>query len=207
VRVQHAPLARGRWIPGAAAGTTVAVSVSIMAFTATSNETDAEHDLLAQMASLRPTLVRHAFMLTHNQADAEDLVQSAFERALRHRRALEPNTHVAALLTRITRNLAIDQLRHAWRVRASSDGLAEIPGQEPEPQPWWADIDSDEVSHALVDCPPRLRETFELRHYGRLTLRQISLRTGAPIRTVATRIFRARKLLRGALASKHAHAA
>ena len=163
-----------------------------------------EHDLLAQMASLRPTLVRHAFLFTHNKADAEDLVQTAFERALRHRRALEPNTHVAALLTRITRNLAIDQLRHAWRVRASSDGLTEIPGREPEPQPWWADIDSEEVSHALVDCPPCLRESFELRHYGRLSLRQISQRTGAPIKTVATRIFRARKLLRGALASKHA---
>jgi RNA polymerase sigma-70 factor (ECF subfamily) len=187
-------------------GTTVAVSPVIMAVTTVTTQTTAiapEHDLLAQMASLRPTLVRHAFLLTRNKADAEDLAQTAFERALRHRRALEPNTHVAALLTRITRNLAIDQLRHAWRVRASSDGLTEIPGHEPEAQPWWADIDSDEVSHALVDCPPRLRETFELRHYGHLSLRQISQRTGAPVKTVATRIFRARKHLRCALASKH----
>jgi RNA polymerase sigma-70 factor (ECF subfamily) len=170
-------------------------------------ETDPLRDLLAQMATLRPTLVRHALTLTRNQADAEDLVQTAFERALRHRHALEPNTHVAALLTRITRNLAIDKLRHAWRVRTTSDGLTEIPGPEPEARPWWADIDSDEVSHALVGCPERLRETFEMRHYGRLSLRQISQRTGAPIRTVATRIFRARKHLRGALESKHARAA
>ncbi len=175
--------------------------------TTQTDDSDPSRDLLAQMASLRPTLVRHALMLTHNPADAEDLVQTAFERALRHRRALEPNTHVAALLTRITRNLAIDQLRHAWRVRTTSEGLTELPGAEPEARAWWADIDSEEVSLALVSCPARLRETFELRHYGRLSLRQISQRTGAPIRTVATRIFRARKHLRCALESKHARAA
>jgi DNA-directed RNA polymerase specialized sigma24 family protein len=89
----------------------------------------------------------------------------------------------------------------------TSIDLFEIPTREPEPRPWWSEVDSEDVSKALVDCPPKLRETFELRHYGHLSLNQISQRTGAPVSTVATRIFRARVHVRGALQSARDRAA
>jgi RNA polymerase sigma-70 factor, ECF subfamily len=164
-------------------------------------------DLLTELASLRPALIRHAMHLTGNLADAEDLVHAAFEKALRRRLALRPDTRLFALLSKITKNLAIDLFRQSWRSRATSDDVSELPSRDPEPRPWWIDVEGDEVAKALVGCSPTLRETFELRHYGRLSLDQIALRTGTPINTVATRIFRARRHVRSVLESTRARAA
>ena len=95
--------------------------------TTQTDDTDASHDLLAQMATLRPTLLRHALMLTRNQADAEDLVQTAFERALRHRRALEPNTLVCGRncvrAVRIQTALELVQVKAASKVVDRSERL------------------------------------------------------------------------------------
>lgn len=156
-------------------------------------------DFFAQLASWRPELVKRAVALTGNLADAEDLVQSAFERALKRRRAFRPNTCLRAWLNTVTRNLAIDQLRQRWRTRNAGDDLTELPAPVLEPPPWWVNVSDEQVHQALVQCSAALREAFRLRHYEGLSLAAIATKTGTPIGTVATRIFRARARVRSTL--------
>jgi RNA polymerase sigma-70 factor, ECF subfamily len=165
-----------------------------------------KRDLVAELVVLRPELVRQALALTSNRADAEDLVQAAFERVLRRRDTLFPDTRLRAWAATVMRNLMIDQARHACRTRQEGNGgdLSNLPSPEIEPRPWWESIGERQVRQALAGCPPRLRETFELRHDAGLSLEEIARRTRAPIGTVATRLFRTRAHLRRVLTAQHA---
>jgi len=50
------------------------------------------------------SLYNHAFWLTHNQADAEDLVQETFSKSLRAFDSFQPGTNFKAWIFRILRN-------------------------------------------------------------------------------------------------------
>jgi RNA polymerase sigma-70 factor, ECF subfamily len=157
---------------------------------------------LGAISHLRPVMVGKALASTGNMADAEDLVQSAFERALRRRRGFRPDTDLAAWLTRVIRNLAIDQFRSPWRSRTVTKEVDEMAHIDPEPDHWWQDLDDKDIRGAISSCSDALREAFELHYYAGLSLAAISARMGVPLGTVATRIFRARSRVRATLQSK-----
>jgi RNA polymerase sigma-70 factor (ECF subfamily) len=155
-----------------------------------------------ELGTLWPDLVRQGLSLTGNRADAEDLVQSAIERALKRRRSLRPDTRLRAWLGTVIRNLAIDQLRQRWRYCNGPNAIDDLPANAPEPSLWWRDVSDEQVKSALGQCSSPLREAFTLRHYEKLSLAAIAARTGTSVNTVATRIFRARARLRTAIFSQ-----
>lgn len=70
-------------------------------------------DVRQQLGQFTPRLRRFALTLTRSQIDADDLVQSTFERALAYLEQWEPGTRLDSWLYRIAQNLWIDQRRRA----------------------------------------------------------------------------------------------
>ncbi|HEX8107067.1 MAG TPA: sigma factor-like helix-turn-helix DNA-binding protein, partial [Kofleriaceae bacterium] len=101
-----------------------------------------------------------------------------------------------AWVTVVLRRLVIDRLR---RRRAAAEVPAEgvvLAVVEPEPVPWWCDLELGVVRRELGRLPPALRETFELFSFQARSYQQIACELNIAMGTVGTRISRARALLR-----------
>lgn len=126
---------------------------------------------LSQFPALRSRLVRAAARMLGGPADAEDVVQESYLRALEAGDMPEPDS-VQAWLTTVMQNLAIDKLRREnWMQRwlRDAEGLApEAPSAETDA------AQAEEADHALRLLADRLtptdgaavllREVFELSY-------------------------------------------
>jgi RNA polymerase sigma-70 factor (ECF subfamily) len=152
------------------------------------------------------TLARY---LVRDHHDAEDVVQEAFLRALKHFggfRGSGERESRAWLLT-IVRNTA-----YSWRQRHRADAQAvefdetahseSIAAEGPD-----AALDrsaaAETLSEALDALPPELREVIVLRELQDLSYREISEVAGIPVGTVMSRLSRARARLQTALPGSH----
>ena len=140
--------------------------------------------------------------LTGSRADAEDVVQEAMVRALTYFPTYRGGSGRAWIL-QIVRNTAYGVLkarrgeRRAEHTSTDESGeLESIPDRAPDPEK--ALILSDDLSRvdALIGrLPAELRETLILRELEELSYREIAQITAAPIGTVMSRLWRARRLL------------
>ena len=73
------------------------------------------------MEALIPNLRAYARMLTHDRANADDLVQACLERAIDKVETFEPGTNLKGWLFTILRNLYINDRRRAARWESDSD--------------------------------------------------------------------------------------
>jgi RNA polymerase sigma-70 factor (ECF subfamily) len=140
--------------------------------------------------------------LTHNGADAEDVVQEACLRALKGLETYAGGNARAWLLA-ITRNTAFTWLaRNRPRALvASEDVEAEQPTDNsatPE-EALIAKADAAALETAIFNLQPPFKETFVLRDINGLSYREIAEVTEVPIGTVMSRLARARSLLIAAL--------
>src|SRR6185295_20246 len=105
-------------------------------------------EFLAHGALLRALARR----LTGNDADAEDLLQDCFERAMRSSTQLRDAKATRSWLISILRNAFLDRCR---RQKAESQGLEyveppeDLPYQEPADEPVWAQLDLGDLHRAL----------------------------------------------------------
>ncbi|HVT00263.1 MAG TPA: sigma-70 family RNA polymerase sigma factor [Solirubrobacterales bacterium] len=132
-------------------------------------------------------------------ADAEELTQRTFERALRAWRRFDPERSPArAWLLAIARNLLIDHYRaDVW---ARQQAIEEVPEGElgsevPEPQ---LGIDPD-LAEALAALSPRDREVVALRFGGDLTGPEIAAMTGLQLANVQQILSRSLRRMRALL--------
>ncbi|HTT94916.1 MAG TPA: sigma-70 family RNA polymerase sigma factor [Solirubrobacterales bacterium] len=129
-------------------------------------------------------------------ADAEDLTQRTFERALRAWGRFDPERAPARVwLLSIARNLLIDHYRaDVW---ARQQAIEEVPegqlGSElPEP-----DLGIEpELAEALAELAPRDREVLALRFGGDLTGPEIAAMTGLTLANVQQILSRSLRRLR-----------
>jgi RNA polymerase sigma-70 factor (ECF subfamily) len=84
-----------------------------------------EKALAALVEQYAPTLYRVAFSVLRNAADAEDAVQEAFLRVLRHRDSLEEVRDNRVWLIRIVWNIVLDRKRRA-KTRPETDDVSEL---------------------------------------------------------------------------------
>lgn len=75
------------------------------------SETASEPEPRAQIAALLPRLRRFGRTVTRHHEDADDLVQTAVERALKHLDQWQPGTRLDSWLFRIMKNAWIDEVR------------------------------------------------------------------------------------------------
>ncbi|WP_291279624.1 sigma-70 family RNA polymerase sigma factor [Galactobacter sp.] len=152
-----------------------------------------------------PELMRLAQRLTGHRADAEDLVQEAYVRALR---ALPGFTYngpgsVHAWVRRITTNIFLDQARRRSRLRIDpfaegAEEQAAAVSEGPEASYERAHLDVD-VAKALAALPPDYRAAVVLCDLEGLSYQEVAEILGCKLGTVRSRIHRGRTLLREAL--------
>ena len=151
-------------------------------------------------------LYRVALRLTHNRAEAEDVVQDAFLRAFRGFHRFDPGTNCRAWLFTILRNVFLNRVRGQGReiLEADIGGLDQVEAadahadQNPEEQFLNTMLHGD-IDHALTTLPLAYREAVVLVDIEGLSYREVAEVVGCPVGTVMSRLSRGRALLRRAL--------
>jgi RNA polymerase sigma-70 factor (ECF subfamily) len=154
------------------------------------------HEFAAELYPHAPLLQRLA--RRWGGAEADDLVQETFARALAARHRYQVGSNGRAWLCRILCNLAIsDRRRHARDERLRARVLAlspTAPPREPEPPP----LDEAALRRALAALQPAERRILELAEIEELSYREIARALDCPVGTVMSRLHRARRRLRQA---------
>lgn len=139
-------------------------------------------------AQLAPRLLLFARQWVGSQADAEDVVQTAFVRFWRQQPDAQPKHY--PLLFAVVRTVALDLLRsNGRRGQREEKYFNEATDGEPitfDPLPEQTEM-AEMVQHALNAIPPQQRETLVLRIWGELTFAEIATTVGESINTVASR--------------------
>jgi RNA polymerase sigma-70 factor, ECF subfamily len=155
-----------------------------------------------------PDLYRLARRLTGNQADAEDLVQDTFSRALLSQAQYRPDTQLRAWVFRILRNAHIDRVR---RGRVSPVDLLDDPDDVNDApdraEPLRGDreleqlrrVVAQDIEAALGALSVDARMLVLLDHEG-MTESELATVMGCASGTIKSRLSRARAALRRALA-------
>jgi len=147
-------------------------------------------------------LYSYALVLTRNHADAEDLVQETYVRAMRRLRCLRAGSNLKAWLITILRNIWLNQLRQR-RSRPlfvglnGCDGVADSTADLSK-NPYEICVSKMETSQiriAIQNLPMESSEIILLREYEELSYREIASVLGCPVGTVMSRLARSRARL------------
>jgi RNA polymerase sigma-70 factor (ECF subfamily) len=148
----------------------------------------------------RQPLLRFLYRLTHNASDAEDLLQETFLAVWRKREQFEGRGSLSGYLRSTAWHLYLnarerDDRRRALAPRAPADGETPTVADP--------DLEASESAGFLVErvrqelrvLPDGAREAFVLFRFEGLSCAQIAALTGAPLKTVESRVARATRQL------------
>ena len=150
-----------------------------------------------------------ALRLTHNAADAEDLVQETYLKAYRAYGGFEEGTNLRAWLYRILTNTFINNYRskkrrpdetdideiedlYLYRRLGGLEAAAAGRSAEDELLDWFTDA---EVKEAVESLPEQFRMAVLLSDVEGFSYKEIAEILDIPIGTVMSRLHRGRKLL------------
>ena len=143
-----------------------------------------------------PSLRRRARTLCRSQADADDLVQDTFVRAIAYQDQFEPGTHLRAWLKQILYHAFISRHRRCRRERAALDRFAQEPHHvAPEFAVECATELPDRIKRALGVLPDGMAEVVRLVDIDELSYRETAEALNVPVGTVMSRLFRGRQRL------------
>jgi RNA polymerase sigma-70 factor (ECF subfamily) len=144
-------------------------------------------------------LYRYAYRLSGSAADAEDLTQETFGKALARLPQLREPDRAKAWLFRILRNLYLHQVRDEKRHRAVPlDAVGDLAG--PGGPAEFPEIDPAKLQHALNEMDEAFRTPIILFYFEEFSYRDIAEQMELPIGTVMSRLARAKAFLRTRLA-------
>ena len=140
--------------------------------------------------------------LTHNQQDAEDVVQEAYLRAFRFFSGFRGGD-ARAWFMRIVRNTCFTWLHRNRPLRDTTEfdeNLLQPDSSVPNPEEVVLQNESGTLMRkALEKLPPNFREVLVLRELQGMSYREIADITGLPTGTVMSSLSRARDRLRQVL--------
>lgn len=158
-----------------------------------------EATLEALVQQYAGALYRVAYSVLRNAADAEDAVQEAFLRVLRHRDTLDGIRDQRVWLIRIVWNIVLDRKRRA-KTRPETDDVEELARVLPS-----AGLSAEQVAAAaqhhahVLACVDRLpakeRQVLMLSAFEELSSVEIAAVLGITESSVRSRLFRARNLM------------
>jgi RNA polymerase sigma-70 factor (ECF subfamily) len=151
-------------------------------------------------------LYNFARWLTQDTAEAEDLVQETYTKALRGFSSFQVGTNFRAWMYRILRNSFLNS-RTGLKTTIALDGEADenlLPAENTTPESILIEqADRETVQQALSDLPVPFREILLLCEVEEMSYREIAETLAIPIGTVMSRLFRARKALRDLLQNQN----
>jgi RNA polymerase sigma factor (sigma-70 family) len=147
------------------------------------------------------SLYNHAFWLTRNQAEAEDLVQETFSKSLRAFDTFQPGTNFKAWIFRILRNTFLTTRTGIAASRTvfleDHPDTLDTATSGPTPDDTLIRLDNQAAIHtALEQLQPQLREALLLCDVEEIKYKDIAIILDVPIGTVMSRISRACRTLR-----------
>ena len=146
-------------------------------------------------------LVGFATRLCGDAAEGRDVVQDAFERALRRFDTFDPATDARAWLFTIVHNVFIDRCRKRVRTRGT-ELPDDLPAPEQEAPPSWTEISGDQLRAAVDQLEPEFRDVYMKHAVDGLSYQEIATALTLPTNTVGTRLARARRKLRTILSQR-----
>jgi RNA polymerase sigma-70 factor (ECF subfamily) len=161
-----------------------------------------------QSIDLREVVIEHhaqifriARSLTHSNADAEDLAQSALVRALQQGPLSCSAEQAKWYVIRIVKNLAIDQARARARMTVEPRAtLPDVAAPEQLPEEIVVTADDDRVPRAaLADLAPQHREVLRLRFLEELGYDKVAEQLDVTEHAARQRVYRALQALRAAV--------
>jgi len=154
----------------------------------------------------RRPVISFLYRIVGNYEDAADLAQEVFVRIYRNRYRYRPSGSFSSFIFTIASNLAKNHLR--WRSRhPEADLMAEsaqtkldssISGSRPSAHLEQAERGAA-VQNAVAGLPEKLRIPLVLFHFQELSHSEIGGILNCSLKTVETRIYRARKTLKKSL--------
>ena len=155
-------------------------------------------------------MLRYAWRLTANGAEAADLVHTVVARLLAKRSAIEVPDNVPGWLRTVLFRAFIDDRRRMNRKLLAEQSLLHhqataafdraMSGVD-VPAPTCA-VSLEEVHAIIASLPLHYREAYELYTFHHLSYEDIAARLDVPTKTVGSRLNRARSRLRALVAAK-----
>jgi RNA polymerase sigma-70 factor, ECF subfamily len=147
-------------------------------------------------------LYSYALVLTRNHAEAVDLVQETYARAIPAMGTLRADSSNKGWLFTILRNVWLNQLRK-WcngPQMIEMEGDDGVPNSIVEPSKdshdlYVSKLEAEQVRVAIQELPVDFREVILLREYEGLSYQEIASVLDCPVGTVMSRLGRARSKL------------
>jgi RNA polymerase sigma-70 factor (ECF subfamily) len=151
-------------------------------------------------------LYNFARWLTQDTAEAEDLVQETYAKALRGFSSFRLGTNFRAWMYRILRNSFLSSrtgLKTMVVLDGESDGSL-LPAESTTPESLLlTQEDREGVQQALADLPVPFREILLLCEVEEMSYQEIAETLGIAMGTVMSRLYRARKAMRDLLLKRN----
>jgi RNA polymerase sigma-70 factor (ECF subfamily) len=146
-------------------------------------------------------LVRYLVSLLGRRDGVDDLVQETWLRVLERGESYDGRSRFEPWLFRVARNIALDAMRKQpmFSLDSNEEDVVRSSPASSEPSPYTLAArtqDAERLAHSLQALEPAFREALMLRFQEDLSLQEISAIVGAPVSTVASRIYRGLATLR-----------
>ena len=141
-------------------------------------------------------LYRYAYRLSGSAADAEDLTQDAFGKAMTRHAQLRDATKARGWLFSILRNDYLHRVRDTKRHKlVSLDAIGDLPAEPPDVTP---EIDPSRLQEVLNEMDEAFRTPLILFYFEDSSYRDIAEQMDLPIGTVMSRLARGPRATCGA---------
>ncbi len=145
-------------------------------------------------------IYRLSFRLLHNRDDAEEITQSVFVKAYENLDSYNPKYKFFSWLYRITVN---ESINYSKKQSYSEEINDELRSNEEKPDEIYDRIETGEhIQNALMELDMLYRLPVVLKHFLNYSYKELSYLLGVPEKTVKSRLFTGRQMLKDILVKK-----